>query len=58
MPLAFATRILRAAAEMGIGGLDAQFKEIFRRAFASRLVPPDIMKKMGQVRPHGYIHDG
>jgi vesicle-fusing ATPase len=41
--------------EMGIGGLDAQFKEIFRRAFASRLVPPDILKKMGQHHIRGML---
>ncbi len=41
--------------EMGIGGLDAQFKEIFRRAFASRLVPPDIMRKMGQHHVRGML---
>jgi vesicle-fusing ATPase len=41
--------------EMGIGGLDAQFKEIFRRAFASRLVPPDIMRKMGQTHVRGML---
>jgi vesicle-fusing ATPase len=26
---------------MGIGGLDGQFAQIFRRAFASRLFPPE-----------------
>ena len=41
--------------EMGIGGLDAQFKEIFRRAFASRLVPPEILKKMGQHHIRGML---
>ena len=41
--------------EMGIGGLDVQFKEIFRRAFASRLVPPDIMRKMGQNHVRGML---
>jgi vesicle-fusing ATPase len=41
--------------EMGIGGLDAQFKEIFRRAFASRLVPPEIMRKMGQNHVRGML---
>ena len=41
--------------ELGIGGLDAQFKEIFRRAFASRLVPPDILKKMGQTHIRGML---
>ena len=41
--------------EMGIGGLDAQFKEIFRRAFASRLVPPEILRKMGQHHIRGML---
>ena len=41
--------------EMGIGGLDAQFKEIFRRAFASRLVPPDVLKKLGQNHVRGML---
>ena len=41
--------------EMGIGGLDEQFKEIFRRAFASRLVPPEILRKMGQHHIRGML---
>nr|ANM86150.1 vesicle-fusing ATPase NSF [Stygiella incarcerata] len=31
---------------LGIGGLDKEFSEIFRRAFASRIFPPDIIKKL------------
>lgn len=34
-------------ADMGIGGLDAEFGMIFRRSFASRLFPPEITKKLG-----------
>jgi vesicle-fusing ATPase len=41
--------------ELGIGGLDEQFKEIFRRAFASRLVPPEILKRMGQNHVRGML---
>jgi vesicle-fusing ATPase len=41
--------------EMGIGGLDAQFKEIFRRAFASRMVPPEVLKRMGQSHVRGML---
>lgn len=32
---------------MGIGGLDKEFSDIFRRAFASRVFPPDIVDQMG-----------
>lgn len=32
---------------MGIGGLDNEFSAIFRRAFASRVFPPDLVKKLG-----------
>ncbi|KAK1794202.1 hypothetical protein P4O66_011098 [Electrophorus voltai] len=31
---------------MGIGGLDKEFSDIFRRAFASRVFPPDIVEQM------------
>jgi len=34
-------------ADMGIGGLDAEFGMIFRRSFASRLFPPEITRKLG-----------
>lgn len=33
---------------MGIGGLDKEFSDIFRRAFASRVFPPDIVEQMGK----------
>ncbi|KAJ3601057.1 hypothetical protein NHX12_032030 [Muraenolepis orangiensis] len=33
--------------KMGIGGLDREFSAIFRRAFASRVFPPDIVEQMG-----------
>jgi len=35
--------------KMGIGGLDKEFSDIFRRAFASRVFPAAVIKKM-QVR--------
>lgn len=34
-------------AKMGIGGLDKEFSAIFRRAFASRVFPTDIMTQLG-----------
>lgn len=34
--------------KMGIGGLDKEFSDIFRRAFASRVFPPDIVEQMGE----------
>ena len=33
--------------DMGIGGLDAEFSNIFRRAFASRVLPPRLVEKLG-----------
>lgn len=33
--------------QMGIGGLDEEFSSIFRRAFASRVLPPSVIKKLG-----------
>ena len=32
---------------LGIGGLDKQFDEIFRRAFQSRALPASLVEKMG-----------
>lgn len=32
---------------LGIGGLDLQFKEIFRRAFQSRTIPPHLVEALG-----------
>ncbi|KAF8622185.1 hypothetical protein AX15_007297 [Amanita polypyramis BW_CC] len=33
--------------DMGVGGLDTEFSEIFRRAFASRVFPPGLVQKLG-----------
>lgn len=33
--------------KMGIGGLDQEFSAIFRRAFASRVFPPEIVQQLG-----------
>jgi len=33
--------------KMGIGGLDDQFSAIFRRAFASRVFPPELVEQLG-----------
>lgn len=33
--------------QLGIGGLDKEFSEIFRRAFASRVYPPKMVEAMG-----------
>lgn len=41
--------------QMGIGGLDDEFSEIFRRAFASRLFPPDIVKRLGVQHVKGML---
>lgn len=32
---------------LGVGGLDEEFSTIFRRAFASRIAPPDYIEKLG-----------
>lgn len=40
---------------LGIGGLDAQFAEIFRGAFASRAAPPDVMRKMNFQHTKGIL---
>jgi len=41
--------------EMGIGGLDAEFGVIFRRAFASRIFPPGIVQKLGIQHVKGIL---
>jgi hypothetical protein len=33
--------------DMGVGGLDSEISAIFRRAFASRIFPPDLVEKFG-----------
>lgn len=35
--------------KMGIGGLDKEFNAIFRRAFASRVFPPEIVEQLGML---------
>lgn len=41
--------------DMGIGGLDAEFSTIFRRAFASRIFPPDLIEKLGIMHVKGML---
>ncbi|XP_074475366.1 vesicle-fusing ATPase-like [Sebastes fasciatus] len=40
---------------MGIGGLDKEFSDIFRRAFASRVFPTDIVEQMGCKHVKGIL---
>lgn len=40
---------------MGIGGLDKEFNAIFRRAFASRVYPPELMEKLGCKHVKGIL---
>ncbi|KAG6866108.1 hypothetical protein C0991_008415 [Blastosporella zonata] len=44
--------------DMGIGGLDTEFSEIFRRAFASRVFPPSIVEKLGIDHVKGILLHG
>ncbi|KIJ56942.1 hypothetical protein M422DRAFT_198294 [Sphaerobolus stellatus SS14] len=41
--------------DMGIGGLDSEFGTIFRRAFASRVFPPDLVQKLGIQHVKGLL---
>ncbi|XP_068932304.1 vesicle-fusing ATPase isoform X2 [Petaurus breviceps papuanus] len=41
--------------KMGIGGLDREFSDIFRRAFASRVFPPEIVEQMGCKHVKGIL---
>eukprot|EP00053_Salpingoeca_punica_P013358 m.120789 g.120789 ORF g.120789 m.120789 type:complete len:756 (+) comp16183_c2_seq1:69-2336(+) len=41
--------------KMGIGGLDDQFQTMFRRAFASRVLPLDVIKRMGMKHVRGIL---
>ncbi|KZT60754.1 vesicle-fusing ATPase [Calocera cornea HHB12733] len=41
--------------DMGIGGLDSEFANIFRRAFASRVFPPGLVEKMGIQHVKGIL---
>jgi hypothetical protein len=44
--------------KLGIGGLDAEFNKIFRRAFASRIWPAHIIKQMGITHVRGMLVSG
>lgn len=41
--------------KMGIGGLDTEFNAIFRRAFASRVFPPEVMEQLGCKHVKGIL---
>lgn len=41
--------------DMGIGGLDKEFSQIFRRAFASRIFPPGLIEQMGIQHVKGIL---
>jgi vesicle-fusing ATPase len=41
--------------KMGIGGLDNEFSTIFRRAFASRVLPPDLIDQLGSKHVRGIL---
>lgn len=45
-------------ADMGIGGLDSEFSNIFRRAFASRLYPPQLINQLGIKHVKGMLLHG
>lgn len=40
---------------LGIGGLDNEFQQIFRRAFASRIISPDLVNKLGLRHVKGLL---
>ncbi|XP_071509886.1 vesicle-fusing ATPase-like [Diadema antillarum] len=40
---------------MGIGGLDKEFSDIFRRAFASRVFPPEFVEQIGAQHVKGIL---
>lgn len=41
--------------KLGIGGLDQQFGEIFRRAFQSRVLPPSLAERLGVPHVKGML---
>ncbi|CAM6128015.1 unnamed protein product [Calypogeia fissa] len=41
--------------KLGIGGLDDEFEDIFRRAFASRLFPQDVINNLGIKHVKGML---
>ena len=44
--------------KLGIGGLDAEFNQIFRRAFASRIWPSSVIQQMGITHVRGMLLHG
>eukprot|EP01054_Gregarina_sp_Poly1_P004164 Gregarina_sp_Poly_1__4163@NODE_2279_length_2367_cov_46_456087_g1459_i0_p1_GENE_NODE_2279_length_2367_cov_46_456087_g1459_i0NODE_2279_length_2367_cov_46_456087_g1459_i0_p1_ORF_typecomplete_len754_score124_21AAA/PF00004_29/3_5e32AAA/PF00004_29/3_7e15RuvB_N/PF05496_12/8_6e05RuvB_N/PF05496_12/2_7e07AAA_5/PF07728_14/0_00013AAA_5/PF07728_14/1_1e06AAA_22/PF13401_6/1_3e06AAA_22/PF13401_6/0_0053AAA_2/PF07724_14/1e06AAA_2/PF07724_14/0_022Bac_DnaA/PF00308_18/0_012Bac_DnaA/PF00308_18/3_8e05AAA_3/PF07726_11/ len=44
--------------QLGIGGLDKEFADIFRRAFASRIYPPEVLKELGITHVRGMLLHG
>ena len=40
---------------MGIGGLDKEFNTIFRRTFASRVFPPEIIQQFNMKHVRGIL---
>jgi len=44
--------------KLGIGGLDSEFNEIFRRAFASRIWPAHIIRQLGINHVRGMLLHG
>ncbi|KAJ7228263.1 vesicular-fusion protein SEC18 [Mycena pura] len=44
--------------DMGIGGLDSEFADIFRRAFASRVFPPGLVERLGIEHVKGLLLHG
>lgn len=41
--------------KMGIGGLDKEFNTVFRRAFASRVFPPEIIQQLDMKHVRGIL---
>ncbi|CAG0913410.1 unnamed protein product [Notodromas monacha] len=41
--------------KMGVGGLDREFNAIFRRAFASRVFPPEVVEQLGCKHVRGIL---
>ncbi|KAL6782595.1 hypothetical protein ACKKBG_A07415 [Auxenochlorella protothecoides x Auxenochlorella symbiontica] len=41
--------------KLGIGGLDSQFREMFRRAFESRRLPPSVVERLGIKHRKGIL---
>lgn len=41
--------------KIGIGGLDTEFNDIFRRAFSSRVYPPELVEELGVKHVRGML---